>query len=234
MATTISTVRARQILDSRGNPTVEAEVGLSGGAVGWDAVPSGASTGTLEAVELRDGGAGYAGKGVTRAVSHVNDILGPAVIGHDATEQPLIDQIMIDLDATSNASSDGLFGEGGNDTLRGGGSDQPDLLHGGPGNDHFLVLNHGTVNGGPGDDLFEFYGRSFDGAEIEDFTKGDDTIVLAFTAGAITTSDLDNMLRNSSGTALDLSLLGPEFENFGELTLHVPVSTLDASDFIIP
>ncbi len=102
MATTISTVRARQILDSRGNPTVEAEVGLSGGAVGRAAVPSGASTGTLEAVELRDGGAGYAGKGVTRAVSHVNDILGPAVIGRDATEQPLIDQIMIDLDATSN------------------------------------------------------------------------------------------------------------------------------------
>ena len=102
MATTISTVRARQILDSRGNPTVEAEVGLTGGAAGRAAVPSGASTGTLEAVELRDGGAGYGGKGVTRAVSHVNDLLGPAVIGHDATEQPLIDQIMIDLDATAN------------------------------------------------------------------------------------------------------------------------------------
>ncbi|MDE0709560.1 MAG: phosphopyruvate hydratase, partial [bacterium] len=102
MATTISTVRARQILDSRGNPTVEAEVGLTGGAVGRAAVPSGASTGTLEAVELRDGGAPYAGKGVARAVSNVNDILGPAVIGHDATEQPLIDQVMIDLDATTN------------------------------------------------------------------------------------------------------------------------------------
>jgi len=102
VATTISTVRARQILDSRGNPTVEAEVGLTGGAVGRAAVPSGASTGTLEAVELRDGDARYAGKGVTRAVSHVNDILGPAVIGHDATEQPLLDQIMIDLDATAN------------------------------------------------------------------------------------------------------------------------------------
>ncbi|MCY4623042.1 MAG: phosphopyruvate hydratase [bacterium] len=98
----MSTVRARQILDSRGNPTVEAEVGLTGGAVGRAAVPSGASTGTLEAVELRDGDARYAGKGVTRAVSHVNDILGPAVIGHDATEQPLLDQIMIDLDATAN------------------------------------------------------------------------------------------------------------------------------------
>ncbi|MXY76986.1 MAG: phosphopyruvate hydratase [Acidimicrobiia bacterium] len=102
MATTITTVRARQILDSRGNPTVEAEVGLTGGAVGRAAVPSGASTGTLEAVELRDGGAPYAGKGVARAVSNVNDILGPAVIGHDATEQPLIDQVMIDLDATTN------------------------------------------------------------------------------------------------------------------------------------
>ena len=102
MATTITTVRARQILDSRGNPTVEAEVGLTGGAVGRAAVPSGASTGTLEAVELRDGDAPYGGKGVARAVSHVNDILGPAVIGHDATEQPLIDQAMIDLDATTN------------------------------------------------------------------------------------------------------------------------------------
>ena len=102
MATTITTVRARQILDSRGNPTVEAEVGLAGGAVGRAAVPSGASTGTLEAVELRDGDAPYGGKGVARAVSHVNDILGPAVIGHDATEQPLIDQVMIDLDATTN------------------------------------------------------------------------------------------------------------------------------------
>ena len=102
MATTITTVRARQILDSRGNPTVEAEVGLAGGAVGRAAVPSGASTGTLEAVELRDGDAPYGGKGVARAVSNVNDILGPAVIGHDATEQPLIDQVMIDLDATTN------------------------------------------------------------------------------------------------------------------------------------
>ena len=102
MATTITTVRARQILDSRGNPTVEAEVGLTGGAVGWAAVPSGASTGTLEAVELRDGDAPYGGKGVARAVSHVNDTLGPAVTGHDATEQPLIDQVMIDLDATTN------------------------------------------------------------------------------------------------------------------------------------
>ena len=81
---------------------MEAEVGLTGGAVGRAAVPSGASTGTLEAVELRDGDAGYGGKGVTRAVSHVNDILGSAVSGHDATDQPLIDQIMIDLDATTN------------------------------------------------------------------------------------------------------------------------------------
>ena len=102
MTTTIAAVRARQILDSRGNPTLEAEVTLAGGAVGWAAVPSGASTGTLEAVELRDGGDRYAGKGVSGAVSNVNDVLGPAVIGQDATEQPLIDQIMIDIDATTN------------------------------------------------------------------------------------------------------------------------------------
>ena len=102
MATTISAVHARQILDSRGNPTVEAEVGLAGGAMGWAAVPSGASTGTLEAVELRDGGDRYLGKGVAGAVCNVNDVLGPAVIGRDATEQPLIDQIMIDIDATTN------------------------------------------------------------------------------------------------------------------------------------
>ena len=102
MATTISAVRARQILDSRGNPTVEAEVGLSGGKVGRAAVPSGASTGSLEAVELRDGGEPYGGKGVLRAVANVRGTIGPAVLGRDAVDQLEIDQIMLDLDATPN------------------------------------------------------------------------------------------------------------------------------------
>ena len=102
MATTICEVRARQILDSRGNPTVEADVGLTGGAVGRAAVPSGASTGTLEAVELRDSGEPYGGKGVTGAVANVSDTIGPAILGHDATDQQEIDQIMLDLDATPN------------------------------------------------------------------------------------------------------------------------------------
>ena len=102
MTTTITTIHARLILDSRGNPTVEAEVGLAGGALGRAAVPSGASTGTLEAVELRDGTTHYGGKGVNQAVSNVTDDLAPALIGHDATDQPLLDQLMIDIDATSN------------------------------------------------------------------------------------------------------------------------------------
>ena len=100
--TTVCEVRARQILDSRGNPTLEAEVVLAGGEIGRAAVPSGASTGALEAVELRDGGRPYAGKGVTRAVANVSDMIGPAILRMDATDQQQIDQVMLDLDGTPN------------------------------------------------------------------------------------------------------------------------------------
>ena len=102
MATTIRAIEARQILDSRGNPTVEAEVHLSGGAMGRASVPSGASIGSLEAVELRDGGAFYLGKGVAQAAANVVEVIGPALIGQDALDQQLIDQMMVDLDATPN------------------------------------------------------------------------------------------------------------------------------------
>jgi enolase len=95
-------VRGREILDSRGNPTVEAEVWLESGAVGTAAVPSGASTGEREAVELRDGGDRYVGKGVTRAVEHVNGELLEAVLGLDAQDQRAIDRAMIELDGTDN------------------------------------------------------------------------------------------------------------------------------------
>jgi enolase len=98
----IAQVRAREVLDSRGNPTVEAEVLLAGGAFGRAAVPSGASTGALEAIELRDGGGRYGGKGVERAVGHVNERIAPAVLGMDATDQEAVDQVMCDLDATPN------------------------------------------------------------------------------------------------------------------------------------
>jgi enolase len=98
----IAQVRAREILDSRGNPTVEAEVLLAGGAFGRAGVPSGASTGALEAIELRDGGGRYGGKGVARAVGHVNERIAPLLIGRDATDQEAIDQLMCDLDATPN------------------------------------------------------------------------------------------------------------------------------------
>jgi len=98
----IAQVRAREVLDSRGNPTVEAEVLLAGGAFGRAAVPSGASTGALEAIELRDGGGRYGGKGVERAVGHVNERIAPALVGMDATRQETIDQVMCDLDATPN------------------------------------------------------------------------------------------------------------------------------------
>ena len=100
--TTIDVIRAREVLDSRGNPTVEAEVLLAGGAFGRAAVPSGASTGALEAVELRDGGDRYGGKGVTRAITNIRDEIAPALIGRDATRQEALDQIMLDLDGTPN------------------------------------------------------------------------------------------------------------------------------------
>src|SRR5574342_512089 len=97
--TTIESVFAREILDSRGNPTVEAEVTLEGGASGRAAVPSGASTGEREAVELRDGDKKrYLGRGVQKAVAAVNDVISGEVIGEDALDQALIDQLMIDLD----------------------------------------------------------------------------------------------------------------------------------------
>ncbi len=98
----IEAITAREILDSRGNPTVEAEVVLADGSAGWAMVPSGASTGVLEAVELRDGGDRYGGKGVLNAVGNVNDRIAPALYGLDATRQEHIDQVMIDLDGTPN------------------------------------------------------------------------------------------------------------------------------------
>src|SRR5262245_37310329 len=99
-----STVTAREVLDSRGNPTVEVEVSCAGGAIGRAIVPSGASTGTHEAVELRDGGERYGGKGVRRAVANVRDEIAPQIIGRPASEQAAIDQAMIDLDDTPNKS----------------------------------------------------------------------------------------------------------------------------------
>jgi enolase len=98
----IDTVHAREILDSRGNPTVEVEVLLEDGSFGRAAVPSGASTGAFEAVELRDGGDRYGGKGVTGAVRAVLDKIGPALEDEDAADQRTIDQIMLDLDGTPN------------------------------------------------------------------------------------------------------------------------------------
>ena len=103
--TLIETITAREVLDSRGNPTVEAEATLSGGASGWAIVPSGASTGAAEAVELRDGGERYGGKGVLKAVDNVNDRIAPALTGIDATRQEHIDRIMIDLDGTPNKAN---------------------------------------------------------------------------------------------------------------------------------
>jgi len=101
--TTIVDVYGREILDSRGNPTIEVDVVLDGGAIGRAAVPSGASTGEHEAVELRDGDAKrYNGKGVTKAVENVNEIIADEIIGEDATEQVLIDKILIELDGTAN------------------------------------------------------------------------------------------------------------------------------------
>jgi enolase len=100
----IERIHARQILDSRGNPTVEVEVGLRSGAHGHAAVPSGASTGEFEATELRDGGERWQGKGVTRAVANVNGEIAEALKGTDAADQAALDRVLIELDGTANKS----------------------------------------------------------------------------------------------------------------------------------
>jgi len=98
-------VYAREILDSRGNPTVEVEVELESGAFGMAQVPSGASTGVHEAIELRDNDPKrYLGKGVLKAVENVNEIIAPEIIGYDATDQLTIDKLLIELDGTPNKS----------------------------------------------------------------------------------------------------------------------------------
>lgn len=103
MSTIIEDIRAREILDSRGNPTVEVEVELEGGVIGYAAVPSGASTGAHEAVELRDGDKKrYGGKGVLKAVENVNEVIAEALRGEDALDQIAIDTAMLDLDGTPN------------------------------------------------------------------------------------------------------------------------------------
>ncbi|EKE01814.1 MAG: hypothetical protein ACD_21C00048G0002 [uncultured bacterium] len=108
MTVTISDIKAREILDSRGNPTVEADVILSSGVIGRACVPSGASTGSREALELRDGDAKrYLGKGVLKAVGHVNNELREALLGADPTKQAELDQLMIKLDGTENKSKFG-------------------------------------------------------------------------------------------------------------------------------
>jgi len=102
----IVNVHAREILDSRGNPTVEVEVLTDDGGFGRAAVPSGASTGAYEAIELRDGDANrFVGKGVLNAVNNVNEKIAPAVVGCDSLDQPLVDQLMIDLDGTPNKAT---------------------------------------------------------------------------------------------------------------------------------
>ena len=104
--TTIADIRAREILDSRGNPTVEVDILLTCGVLGRAAVPSGASTGQYEAVELRDGDAGrYLGKGVVKAVANVNDVIKPEIVGMNALNQVEIDHFMIELDGTSNKAN---------------------------------------------------------------------------------------------------------------------------------
>jgi len=103
--TVIIDVVGRQILDSRGNPTVEVEIELESGAVGRAAVPSGASTGEYEAVELRDGGGEYGGKGVRTAVDNVNTVIAEEIVGFDATDQRVVDAMLIELDGTPNKAN---------------------------------------------------------------------------------------------------------------------------------
>jgi len=101
----IEEVYARQILDSRGNPTIEVDVITSDGSTGRAAVPSGASTGIHEAIELRDGDSSqYMGKGVTRAIGHVNDLIAEALVGVNVYDQVHIDRLMLEMDGTANKS----------------------------------------------------------------------------------------------------------------------------------
>src|SRR5438132_10415847 len=101
----IADIKAREILDSRGNPTVEVDVILAGGAIGRAAVPSGASTGEHEALELRDGDKKrYLGKGVSKAVRNVTETIRPALLGREAIDQLAVDRIMLDLDGTETKS----------------------------------------------------------------------------------------------------------------------------------
>jgi len=102
--TSIKCVKAREIIDCRGFPTVQVEVHTKSGAIGWANVPCGRSTGTYEAAELRDGGERYAGWGVLRAVENVNNVIGPAIIGKDVTRQRELDQFMCELDGSENKS----------------------------------------------------------------------------------------------------------------------------------
>ena len=102
----ITSVYAREVLDSRGNPTVEVEVTTESGAFGRALVPSGASTGVHEALELRDGDKNrYLGKGTTKAVKNVNDVIAPKLLGMDVTQQVAIDHLMIQLDGTENKTN---------------------------------------------------------------------------------------------------------------------------------
>lgn len=103
--TTIQKITAREILDSRGNPTIECEVVLENGTKAWSSVPSGASTGAHEAHELRDGGDRLHGKGVQKAIQNIHDIIAPALVGQDALLQDMIDNTMLDLDGTENKSN---------------------------------------------------------------------------------------------------------------------------------
>ena len=100
----IKSIKAREILDSRGNPTIEVDVALSDGAFGRAAVPSGASTGAFEAAELRDGGERYLGKGVRQAAANIEKLIAPRVVGQNPFEQQVIDKLMIEIDGTQNKS----------------------------------------------------------------------------------------------------------------------------------
>jgi len=109
---TITEIYAREILDSRGNPTVEVDCLTESGAFGRAAIPSGASTGKREAVELRDNDASrYLGKGVQNAVKNVNEILAPEIIGEDALDQRWIDKLLIEIDGTENTDTYDLLDE---------------------------------------------------------------------------------------------------------------------------
>ncbi len=229
--TTIEYTHARQILDSRGNPTVEVDVGLRSGAFGRAAVPSGASTGEHEAIELRDGGAPFAGKGVLEAVANVNGEIATAVRGRDADDQEGLDRCLIELDGTSTKRRLGANATLGVSlaVVRAAAADAAEPLWrhlGGEGAVTLPIPMMNVLNGGVHAD------NPVDFQEFMIVPWGADSFAHALRMGAETYQTLKGMLhRRGLGTAVgDEGGFAPALES-NEAPLELLVSAIEAAGY---